>query len=322
MELPLLLLRAVDESLAGTSLSDLAAAADVLSRRYRAEQRDGRAHVPDMRSALAYVATRMPATYAALRSSLDGVAAALPDFAPSSALDVGAGPGTALWAARDCWPSLDDVLLIESSPAMRTIGERLSAAAGPARIAWRGADAHRGLAEETPRDLVTLAYVLNELEPAQREPLIARLWQLSAGVLVIVEPGTSAGWQRMLAARDRLIVLGAHIVAPCPHAAPCPLASPDWCHFAARVARSRVHRRAKGADVPWEDEKFIYLAASREPGAPFGSRVVAPPRAGSGRVTLKLCRPDGTAGERLISRRDGDRYKAARRADWGDAFEM
>ncbi len=321
MELPLPLRRAVEETLAGASLSELVAAADVLSRRYRAELRDGSAHVPDMRSALAYVATRMPATYAAIRASLAAVASARPDFVPLSALDVGAGPGTALWAARDCWPSLDDVLLIEASPAMRAIGEQLSASAAPARIAWRGADAHRGLAEETPRDLVTLAYVLNELEPGQREPLIDRLWQLSADMLVIVEPGTSAGWQRILAARDRLIALGAHIVAPCPHVAPCPLASPDWCHFAARVARSRVHRLAKGADVPWEDEKFIYLAASRAPGGPFGSRVVAPPRTASGRVTLKLCGPDGTAGKSLISRREGNRYKVARRTGWGDAFE-
>jgi hypothetical protein len=34
-------------------------------------------------------------------------------------------------------------------------------------------------------------------------------------------------------------------------------------------------------------------------------------RASSGRVTLKLCNPDGTAGERLFSRRDGAAYKRA-----------
>ena len=37
---------------------------------------------------------------------------------------------------------------------------------------------------------------------------------------------------------------GANILAPCPHARPCPLAAPDWCHFSARVARSRLHREA------------------------------------------------------------------------------
>jgi ribosomal protein RSM22 (predicted rRNA methylase) len=49
---------------------------------------------------------------------------------------------------------------------------------------------------------------------------------------------------------------------------------------------------------------------------------IAPPHGASGRVTLKLCRPDGTAGERLISRRDGAVFKAARRADWGDTLDL
>ena len=84
-------------------------------------------------------------------------------------------------------------------------------------------------------------------------------------MLLIVEPGTTAGWQRILDARAQLIADGAHILAPCPHALACPIAQPDWCHFSARVARSRVHRLAKEAEVPWEDEKFIYLAASRTP---------------------------------------------------------
>jgi ribosomal protein RSM22 (predicted rRNA methylase) len=143
---------------------------------------------------------------------------------------------------------------------------------------------------------------------------------LSAHTLLIVEPGTPAGWRRVIAARRQLIDVGAHVLAPCPHEAPCPLVPPDWCHFSRRVARSRLHRLAKDADVPWEDEKFIYLAASRQPAPKRSARVVAPPKAGSGKVVLKLCEPDGRAGEHLLSKRDGDLFKAARRADWGDAL--
>src|SRR5262249_6019520 len=141
------------------------------------------------------------------------------------------------------------------------------------------------------RDLVTLAYVLNELDPKQRPQVLQRLWRLTADTLVIVEPGTPAGWQRILAARRELIEAGAQVIAPCPHAHDCPLQPPDWCHFAARVARSRLHRQAKGAEVPWEDEKFSYVAVSRKPapaqGPHAGSRVIARPRKASGRVTLK-----------------------------------
>jgi ribosomal protein RSM22 (predicted rRNA methylase) len=322
MEVPLLLRRAVDAALEGVALSDLAAAAERLSKRYRAEQRDGRAHLADDRSVLAYLATRMPATYAATRASFEAVAAAHPGFAPATVLDVGAGPGTALWAAADCWPRLGDALLIEASDPVRRFGERLSAQSGVSSVVWREADANDGLPGCDPRDLVTLAYVLSELAPPQRDALVDRLWQLTGTMLTIVEPGTPAGWQRVLSARKRLLAAGAHIVAPCPHGAACPLMPPDWCHFAARVARSRMHRMAKGAAVPWEDEKFIYLAASRLPGVRSAARVIAPPHGGSGRVTLKLCRPDGTAGERLISRRDGAVFKAARRADWGDTLDL
>ena len=136
--------------------------------------------------------------------------------------------------------------------------------------------------------------------------------------LLIVEPGTPAGWERMLAARRQLLDRGAHIVAPCPHALACPLVPPDWCHFAQRVARSRMHRLSKGGEVPWEDEKFIYLAVSRRPVQTPAARVIAPPQQASGQVALKLCQSDGTADVVRLSKRHGAEYKRARRLDWGD----
>jgi ribosomal protein RSM22 (predicted rRNA methylase) len=324
MELPRALRRAVDQILDGMALSEIAAAAADLSRRYREERRDGKLHVATDRAVLAYLAVRLPATYAAVRASFAAIAAIRPDFAPVTILDAGAGPGTALWAAADCWPVMNDALLIEASPAFRTRGERLTAETGAQHIIWHTANIAAGDIDSAPRDLVTLTYVLNELAPGIRATLLDRLWQLTADTLVIVEPGTPAGWQRILAARGRLLAAGAHLVAPCPHAYACPLEAPDWCHFAQRVARSRAHRQAKGADVPWEDEKFIYLAVSRKPGVPQGAqsltRIIAPPRKGSGRVTLKLCRLDGTATDRLFSRRDGALFKEASRAAWGDSL--
>jgi ribosomal protein RSM22 (predicted rRNA methylase) len=320
MELPPLLRRAVDRALSGAALTDLAAAAADLSQRYREERRDGKTHVASDRDALAYLAVRLPATYAAVRATFAAVAEARPDFAPKSALDVGAGPGTALWAAAECWPELADVLLVEASPVFRAFGERLAAEIGQPRMTWRTSDITVDEIGGDPRDLVILAYVLNELEPDDRHRLVERLWPLTADTLVMVEPGTPAGWQRILAARRQLIASGGHVVAPCPHAKECPLQPPDWCHFARRVARSRLHRQAKGADVPWEDEKFSYVAVSRKQAPASSARVIARPRKGSGRVTLKLCRPDGSAGDQLFSRRDGAQFKRASRSDWGSSL--
>jgi len=320
MQLPPPLRAAIDRALEGVSSAELTSAAQKLSDRYRAEVRDGTPHLANQHAALAYLGTRLPATYAAVRRSFEAVAAACPGFAPTTVFDAGAGPGTASWAASDCWPTVSDALLVESNATIRGLGERLMPEVA-LRAAWSRADLTGGLPDITKRDLVTLAYVLDELSPAARDTLVDRLWELTAGVLVIVEPGTPAGWQRILRARARLIEAGAALVAPCPHAQTCPLVEPDWCHFAARVARSRTHRTLKQADVPWEDEKFIYVAATREPAPATASRVIAPPHRNTGRVTLKLCQSDGTAQSRLVTRREGDAFKQARRSDWGDVFD-
>ena len=318
MELPPVLRQAVDRALSGIALADIAATAAALSTRYREGRSDGRSHIANDREALAYLAVRLPATYAAVRASFAAVAAARSDFAPRTLLDVGAGPGTALWAAANCWPDLAEALLIEASPRFRACGERLAAKARP-QVVWRTADVDVDAFDDTPRDLVTLAYVLDELAPEVVPRVLRRLWRATGDTLVIVEPGTPAGWQRILAARRQLIEEGAQVIAPCSHAHACPLKPPDWCHFAQRVARSRIHRRAKGASVPWEDEKFSYLAVSRRP-ATARARVIARPRKASGRITLKLCHPDGSAADQLFSRRDGDLFKRASRSDWGSSL--
>jgi len=317
MELPPPLRQGVERLLDKVPLPALKQAARTLSERYRAELRDGRLHMADDMAVKAYLAARLPATYAAVRASLDALADARPGFTPKSLLDVGAGPGTVLWATTDLWPDLEAAVLLEASAAVRKVGQSLAEGTIAARTEWLAGDATIDLAELRPAELVTAAYVLDEITPASLPKLIGRLWQLTGDTLLIVEPGTPAGWQRILAARGQLIEAGAHVIAPCPHDAPCPLAQPDWCHFSRRVARSRLHRLTKDADVPWEDEKFIYVAASRHPAPSRPARVIAPPKSGSGKVTLKLCEPDGGAGEKLFTKRDGDLFKVARRLDWG-----
>ena len=128
---------------------------------------------------------------------------------------------------------------------------------------------------------------------ARAEAACARrrsLWRLTADRASHRRARDASGWERILRARSRLIGLGAHIAAPCPHRLACPIAAPDWCHFARRVARSRLHRLVKHGDVPWEDEKYIYLAASREPVEHPRARIIAPPRSSKGRIELKLCK--------------------------------
>ncbi|MGB7035282.1 MAG: small ribosomal subunit Rsm22 family protein [Xanthobacteraceae bacterium] len=317
MELPPLLRHAIDRRLSGVALAELAAASGALSQRYREERHDGRPHVASEEDALAYLAVRLPATYAAVRASFAAIAEALPDLAPKTVLDVGAGPGTAIWAAAECWPDLAQACLVEPSPIFRACAEQLMAEIQLPSVSWRTMDIAAAAIDCPPSDLVVMAYTLNELAPEVRHDVLQRLWQLTAGVFVIVEPGTPSGWQRIVAARRFLIESGARVIAPCPHDQACPLQPPDWCHFSQRVARSRAHRQAKNAQVPWEDEKYSYLAVSRRAAPTGASRVIARPRKAGGHVTLKLCRPDGSASEQLFSRRDGGLFKSAWRRTWG-----
>lgn len=210
--------------------------------------------------------------------------------------------------------------MVEASEAIRQTGKSLSEGLEVAST-WLDGNLIKALPDIAPADLVTLAYVLDEMEPHQIAASIGKLWALTSDTLLIIEPGTPAGWERILAARDVLLSKGAHIVAPCPHAKDCPIVAPDWCHFSRRVARSKIHRLVKDADVPWEDEKYIFIAASRVPSPLPEARVIAPPQGSGSVIRLKLCREDGSAAEQIYSKRDGAAFKWARRADWGDARE-
>lgn len=171
-------------------------------------------------------------------------------------------------------------------------------------------------------DLVLATYALTEIDPRRLPGVAERLWASTRGVLLVVEPGTPEGWRRGLAVRAQLLGAGARLIGPCPHAGPCALDAPDWCHFVQRLPRSRDHRWAKGAEAPFEDEKFFWVAAERirEDEAGGGpARVIAPPRIGKAGAWLRLCLPDGRIEDVEVPRRDRAGFARARRLGWGDA---
>src|SRR6185312_7664120 len=103
-------------------------------------------------------------------------------------------------------------------------------------------------------------YVLAELREEAVAATARHLWSMATGMLVLIEPGTPAGFARIRAARAALIAAGAHVAAPCTHNKNCPMQGDDWCHFSVRLARSRDHLIAKAARVPFEDERYAYIA--------------------------------------------------------------
>ncbi len=302
----------------------------------------------------AYLAVRVPATFAAAVAALtwtreswarDGCAAEL-----RTVLDLGSGPGTALWAAQQVFPTLISATAIERDPRLIEIARRLSAcgandASNDApndaphsalrHTAWLQGDLTATIPTASipgaAWDLVVCSYTLNELPQAQHSEFIRQAWARTGKLLVVIEPGTKSGFANILAVRTRLLAQGAILAAPCPNALACPMAcSGDWCHFAARVERTAEHRRVKNATLGHEDEKFCYVAFSRSPATLSpglaagevqtpGARIVRHPKVFSGYTQLTLCR-EGEIAATTITRSKKEDWRRLKRLGWGDRW--
>src|SRR3954451_20536147 len=121
--LPAELKAALDGKLQGFSRTDAAQRSQKISTTYRTG--GGSATIRSEADALAYALARMPATYAAVAACLNALREVRPDFAPESLLDVGAGPGTATWAATEAFPSVAAFTSIDANPALRSLALQL-----------------------------------------------------------------------------------------------------------------------------------------------------------------------------------------------------
>ncbi|KAL3499180.1 hypothetical protein ACH5RR_038273 [Cinchona calisaya] len=248
---------------------------------------------------IAYVASRMPAVYAACYRVLSEVKRRLPDFSPAKVLDFGAGTGSAMWALREVWPkSVEKINLIEPSQSMQRAGQSLikDLKSVPFIQSYGSIQSLTQSINKSERqhDLVIASYVLGEIPSLKdRITVVRQLWDLAGEVLVLLEPGTPEGSNIISQMRSHILWMenrkmrkleaasqkaskslittksGAFIVAPCPHDGRCPLNNTGkYCHFVQRLERTssqRAYKRSK-AGKPlrgFEDEKFCYVAFRR-----------------------------------------------------------
>ena len=313
--------QAVDHALAGVRFSALRSAVSGLSDSYREPRAGPRrgSSLPDDLAVLAYVATRMPATLAVARAVLRELRARCPALKVERLLDLGSGPGTTLWAAGFEIPELVHATLVEPGAATATMARRLlheSSLDRRVATTWypRAIDVPR---TDDAHDLVVVGYLLTELDDTSRRALLNLAWEQCRGAVIVIVPGSTEGYQAMLDSRTQLLGLGANLVAPCPHAETCPLPEDDWCHFGVRLNRSSLHRRLKGGSLPYEDEKYGYLVATRGAGHPASARVLRRPWKHHRRVTLRLCGADGVRDE-VVTRTNRVAYRHARKVKWGE----
>jgi len=305
--LPAELRAALDAQLQGVSRNAVAGRAAVISRTYR--EGGGSGVIVSEIDALAYALARMPATYAALTACLNALREVAPSFAPKSLLDIGAGPGTASWAAAEAFASLQSFDLIDANRALRTLALDLARSSVRLRdLKYLRSEAGTALVDAEAADLVVTSYMIGELGGADRIALADLLWSKARAALLVVEPGTPAGYGRIMALREQLIASGAHVAAPCPH---------DH-----RLPRSRAHIQVKSAELPFEDEKFSYVALTRAPVARHRLRILTQPAITKVAISARLCGERGITNA-VVPRRQKVGYQRFRKLNWGDAiFEL
>jgi ribosomal protein RSM22 (predicted rRNA methylase) len=309
---------ALDAKLQGLSRNAAAERASLISQTYRGG--GGSSAIRSEADALAYALARMPATYAAVTASLNALREIRPDFTPASLLDIGAGPGTATWAAAAAFPSLTSFVLLDANSALRALALDLGRDSTRSRkMTYQLGEARAALADCEAADLVIASYMIGEIGDAERTALADVMWAKTRDTLLIVEPGTPAGYGRIIALRRQLIAANAHVAAPCPHDSECPILTPDWCHFTQRLPRSRAHKQLKSAELPYEDEKFSYVALTRAAVATHRARVLAQPVATKVAVTARLCTDQGILNA-SATRRQKVAYQRFKKIAWGDAI--
>jgi ribosomal protein RSM22 (predicted rRNA methylase) len=365
LTLPKDLQQAVAHVLAAAPKARWMRQAQELSERYRAPRDTRQPLASGSAEALGYAALILPATYAQLHGAMAATAARIPGWAPETMLDLGSGPGTALWAAAARWPTLLSMTAWEREPAFITLGRDLAReSASPAVRAarWERVDlvatdhrppttdhrppttdhrpprggrgeGERGRGGEGERgrgrpqavdnvltyDLVVLGHVLNELDAADRARVVADAWRMTAGLLLIIEPGTPVAFAVVRAARDELLGAGARTIAPCVHDRPCPLEN-DWCHFPQRLIRPDFQRRARAAPSQWEDSKYAYAAMARfAADHPIWARVIREPASNKAYAEVKLSTRKGIARYRGL-KRHRETFRLVKGLEWGAAL--
>ncbi|SAM00979.1 hypothetical protein [Absidia glauca] len=306
------------------------------------------------RESAAYTAGVLPSTYGAITNVLHEVKNRLSNFTPSSLLDFGTGPGTAIWAAQNVFDGLNRITGVDLSEDMLRTAEFLRDATHSSKdIEFKRYLAYD--ARQPKSDLVISAFTLGDISSlALQRSTIQQLWDQTGDILVLIERGTPVGFSNI--ARARQFVLDhdkeqAHVVAPCPHDKPCPLlyslqANPEkfWCHFSQRVQRPSFLMKTKHSKHNTEDSKYSYVVLRKGPRpstkpSPISveeegtseitveeqayswPRLIQPPLKKNKHVVMDICSSSGTIQRMVIPKSQGKvPYRDARKSAWGDAF--
>ncbi|MBI1327644.1 MAG: hypothetical protein GC136_08395 [Alphaproteobacteria bacterium] len=307
MQLPTDLRTRLEALCSALPVKALQAADEAVRVRYRGDRgklSNEQLQIQNEAEAIAYCATRFPATYGvAIKAAQE-----MTLQAPVTLLDIGAGPATATLALASMF-DITHATLLEPNNHLRACGEKLLEVL-PHNWVPHTFEQYK---VDTQFDIVVASYMFNEAKSD-----FAKLWALTKQYLLIIEPGTPHGFSIIYTLREEARKQNISIIGPCSHTQACPLFTLNrWCHFSVRIDRTKLHRAIKDADLNYEDEKFSYLLLSKAPIVQEKyDRLIGHPR-GTKLIEAELCTAEGRIEMAKIPK-SHPKHKQFRKSAWGD----
>lgn len=238
---------------------------DRLRANFLQERFGGRGYWESRRDLAQYdltFAQRIGWKWDAVLAELAGLGWQLPDRI-QTAIDWGCGSGIAGRRVLADWPTLRNLLVLDSSPLA------MEFAIARAREEQPGAQAAPFASPDASGAVLVLSHVWNELDTRQRVQLL----QLasSAEVILWVEPGTHEIARDLQTVREHFLP-AFRVIAPCTHQGKCGLLAPGmeqhWCHHFARppaevFTSSDWSRFAERAGIDLRSLPYAFLALER-----------------------------------------------------------
>ena len=302
----------IENEINNIKLTDLRDIAKILSAMYMNAKRTGQSLLNKNLEVLAYSIIRMPATFCAINKAIEET---LKRYNPNikTVLDIGSGTGAGEWAVLNNI-DVEEITCIEREKEMENMARKLLQ--GHNNIKWRNQDIVQDNITDKA-DLIITSYMINELKEASKEKVINDILQAFNKLAIFIEPGTPEGFNNIRKVQRLALERNLNIIAPCTCQTECSLPPDDWCHSIVRVERSKVHKFVKNADVPYEDEKFSYIAISREKIDNSGARILRHPNISSGFIKVKVCN-NGSIEEKTITKKEKDLFKKVKKLKCGD----
>lgn len=316
MDIPEELKKEIEKQVIGIKSKKIIETSQIISNRYRNNKGYGEKLLTKENEAISYSISRMAPTYCAVSSVLKNVFENI-EYDINEALDIGAGTGAATWAINERL-NITKITCLERENSMISVGKKLMENTKLKNVNWKKFDVLEDEIDKT--DLIVSSYMINELPENEIEQIAKKLWEATKKVLIIIEPGTPIGFNNILRIRNVLLKQGANIIAPCPHQNDCQLDINDWCSFYVRVSRSSIHKASKKGQLGYEDEKFSYIAVSKNKNLISSDRILRHPQIFQGYIKLKVCTQYGIK-EIILSKKDGEIYKKAKKLDAGDILK-